>query len=351
MRYSSFGISQIVNTPSFYAISSGKTLSVVKTLQHCLNSNDNVLFSFDATGLIRFIKVSNCFRFLYIVSEAIHLFRTDKWTLEKSCIPPKRVTSCTHFIYNDHFRIIFSDKTGDVYLFEHEHPTYLLGHLLVVNALQVDSRSNYIFTSEKDCRVRATLLPYTQVIHGYLHGHTNTVSSLERLFIDDYEYLVSSTLSGELSLFRVADLTDCSFPIHQHHLPDSRFLSILCSTSNLVVAAHCSEQLSADHQFTLSLVSFEFINGLLKSRERSLTLAKGLIPTSASFDPNHGLIVSVCCVSNDKSSDFLLSITNLTGDDLVIFNIEFDYEGFRQQCGVPFLEVFPELFETCIVDV
>ncbi|XP_004697366.1 tRNA (guanine-N(7)-)-methyltransferase non-catalytic subunit WDR4 isoform X2 [Echinops telfairi] len=127
------------------------------------------------------------------------LFRTNPW----QCLSVRTVVRrCTALAFTaSEEKVLVADKSGDVYSFSVSEPqghgTLELGHLSMLLDVAVSPDDRYVFTADRDEKIRVSWLAAPHSIESFCLGHTEFVS---RLFVvPDQPGLLLST-SGDATL-------------------------------------------------------------------------------------------------------------------------------------------------------
>lgn len=100
--------------------------------------------------------------------------------------------------------IILADKAGDVYLFSTSNPTedgrFVLGHLSMLLDVLVTHDQKYVITTDRDEKIRISMLPNSYNILSYCLRHTKFVTNICELPHDN-NILVSAGGDGLLILW------------------------------------------------------------------------------------------------------------------------------------------------------
>ncbi|KAL0248840.1 hypothetical protein GEMRC1_004074 [Eukaryota sp. GEM-RC1] len=338
MRYTVSGIGCVLLRSPFFVISSGCSLSVFDC------SCTTKLFHHSSTSLIRFCGISSDYHFFYVIADDIQAFSTKDWSLHFH-VPANSLTrriSChSSIIHNDTFYVIFADREGDVYITRDSRPVHLLGHLLGIHSLIIDSQQQYIFTTDRDDRIRKTLLPSSDIIDGFFFGNSNTISSLATIQLLDSEYLISIDLDGNILLFDV-NSSGTVYPLSSKQIENFRYFSILCVHGSLLLLAGATSEDSIFKLFVLNVANDKTIK-----TEAILNLSEGEIPSSSSYCSNrNSFVVGICHKSSANDSEFLkfVSCENFKFQEIdltswVLENLKIE------NTFVHDLEVMPLMFE------
>ncbi|XP_075398380.1 tRNA (guanine-N(7)-)-methyltransferase non-catalytic subunit WDR4 isoform X2 [Tenrec ecaudatus] len=132
-------------------------------------------------------------------SKRLILFRTNPW----QCLSVRTVVRrCTALAFTaSEEKVLVADKSGDVYSFSVSEPqghgTLELGHLSMLLDVAVSPDDRYVFTADRDEKIRVSWLAAPHSIESFCLGHTEFVS---RVFVvPDQPGLLLST-SGDATL-------------------------------------------------------------------------------------------------------------------------------------------------------
>ncbi|CAG9807779.1 unnamed protein product [Chironomus riparius] len=166
-------------------------------------------------------------------------------TLSRRCF--LRTSSCIRFS-NCGKKLYLADKTGDVFEYMTDENNFntagkwVFGHISQILDLKVSIDSKYIFTSDRDEKIRVTNSPNYHEIEMFCLGHKEFVSSLTPL---NNSTIISISGDGTLRLWNLLSgnqlyFTKFSFtPILLKHYPQTSSEGILCiSTSDFSIKVY-----------------------------------------------------------------------------------------------------------------
>lgn len=101
----------------------------------------------------------------------------------------------------------------------------LFGHLAVVTAMECIQTHGYLFTADRDEKIRMSLYPSYQVIHAFMLGHTEYVSALH--YSPQYEQVISTSADGTIRRWSLSTGQQVGAAFHVD--PTSKRAVIACS--------------------------------------------------------------------------------------------------------------------------
>jgi len=153
------------------------------------------------------------------VAKKLKLTNRSNIDVTASYTVEKRPTSIAYETFGSNYDIVYADKAGDAYRLDTSNAdlqkftctkTPLLGHISML--LGVALSEKYIFTAERDEKIKVSLRKLPYVIHGYLLGHTQFVRDVFSL--SDQRLL---SFGGDLTL-RLWDVDSCT-EVDRYDLP------------------------------------------------------------------------------------------------------------------------------------
>ncbi|KAL0486504.1 tRNA methyltransferase non-catalytic subunit [Acrasis kona] len=113
------------------------------------------------------------------------------------------------FFTQDGKEVWLADKNGDAYsldtsaitgddTFVYTSATLRLGHISVITDMLQTSDQKYVITSDRDEKIRVSQYPECYIIHTYLLGNKEAITSVKQI---DQDHIISSSLDRVLSIW------------------------------------------------------------------------------------------------------------------------------------------------------